>query len=64
LPLEPLPFAGAVYRIGHVGSHSQSRTLFRSYILRKNVLTRPRVLAGNLARLHRLTPALAAEFGL
>jgi len=30
--LEPLPFPGAIYRVGHTGSHSRSQGLFRQLL--------------------------------
>ncbi len=35
-PLEPLPFPGAVYRVGHTGAHSGSQGLFREVIRTRN----------------------------
>lgn len=60
-PLEPLPFPGAVYRIGHAGAHSRSKGLIRHVFFRKVILKRPWKL-GLLLRMRRLTPALRREF--
>ena len=61
-PLAPLPFAGAVYRIGHAGAHSRSRGLLREVFLRREVLRRPLEGIRRLSRLRVLTPALRREF--
>jgi hypothetical protein len=37
-PLQPLPFPGAVYRVGHSGSVTRSRGLYRQFLYRKNPL--------------------------
>lgn len=50
-PLEPLPFLGAVYRIGHTESYTRSNTIFRHFILRRYLLTRPWQIFGRLSRL-------------
>jgi len=63
-PLQLLPFPGSVYRIGHGNAHSLSRSIWRTFILRKNVLMRPYLLVRNSLRLKRLTPALIREFGM
>ena len=43
-PLERLPFFGAVYRIGHAESHSQSSGILRKYFLYKSLLKHPKEL--------------------
>jgi hypothetical protein len=63
-PLEPLPFAGSVYRVGHGNAHSQTRAVWHSCFMRKGVLFRPHVLASNLTRLRSLTPTHISEFGM
>jgi hypothetical protein len=61
-PLAPLPFAGAVYRIGHAGAHSQSRGLWRKTVLNKKTLKQPRLFFENIRRLHKLRPDLRQRF--
>lgn len=61
-PLARLPFNGAIYRIGHLGSHSQSPKLFRLYFLNKYLLLRPHKLLGNLIKLRFLTASLKKEY--
>jgi hypothetical protein len=61
-PLAPLPFRGAVYRIGHAGSHSRSSGLMRTFFLtRRNLRNPARALAAAL-RLRLLTPRVREEF--
>ncbi len=58
-PLPQLPFAGAVYRIGHAGAHSGSARLMAQ------IFSKERTLLQSLRRLHRLrplTPWLKAQF--
>jgi hypothetical protein len=61
-PLAPLPFPGAIYRIGHRGAHSQSSGLAATVFLKKSVLTSPLSLIGNALRLRRITRAVRDEF--
>ena len=63
-PLRPLPFAGAVYRVGHVNAHSLSRSIWRTFIIRKDLLRRPHVFIRNSLRLRRLTSSVVGEFGM
>ncbi len=60
-PLEPLPFYGAVYRVGHEGAHSNSPTVRQTLV---NGLTprRPLRAIRQLARLGWLTERLKREF--
>jgi hypothetical protein len=50
-PLADLPFRGAVYRIGHVGSHSQSAGFVRSYVVNRHLMLHPYKLIKNLVNL-------------
>ncbi len=59
-PLAPLPFNGAVYRIGH-GSHSQSSRLFRQFFYRRLILE-PRELAHRVLQIRPLTSSHRREF--
>jgi hypothetical protein len=61
-PLAHLPFPGAIYRVGHAGSHSQSRGVLREHVFNRGVLRRPVSLVRNLSRLRFLTSSLRAEF--
>jgi hypothetical protein len=60
-PLAPLPFPGAVYRIGHPGAHSKSWGLIGKCLL-PGLLRGPVEFIRRLTRLHRLSPAMRAEF--
>ncbi len=63
-PLKPLPFPGAVYRVGHGNAHSLSASVRHMFYTRKGVLLRPHILARNLTRLRRLTRTEIDEFGM
>jgi hypothetical protein len=60
-PLAPLPFAGAIYRIGHPGAHSKSWGLIGKCLL-PGLKRGPAEFVRRLARLTRLSPSLRAEF--
>jgi hypothetical protein len=62
VPLEPLPFPGAVYRVGHMGAHSRSRGLLRTFFLRPELLRRPSELPRRISRLRLLTQSVRGEF--
>ncbi|KAB0678784.1 glycosyltransferase family A protein [Aureimonas leprariae] len=61
-PLRPLPFRGAVYRVGHRGAHSRSSGVLRSYILRRDVLRNPRRLLQRIRRLRLVSKRHRREF--
>jgi hypothetical protein len=56
-PLAPLPFCGAVYRIGHAGATSR-----QSFLLEVLKGRTPRGIAQRLSWLHRKPGGFAAEF--
>lgn len=60
-PLAPLPFVGAVYRVGHIGSHSKSTGVFKHYFPR-SLLKQPRELVRRLRRLKYLSPSITREY--
>jgi hypothetical protein len=60
-PLEPLPFAGAVYRIGHAGAHSKSWGLMGKFLL-PGLARGPAEFVRRLSRVHWLSPAIRREF--
>jgi hypothetical protein len=60
-PLQPLPFDGAVYRVGHPQSSVASQA-FRDQLTLHAALTSPRRTFRVLRRLRRLTPQLKGEF--
>lgn len=61
-PLSPLPFYGAVYRIGHAGAHSKSKGLLGYFIFKKSLLKNLPELVRSLFRLRRRTPSINQEF--
>lgn len=63
-PLSPLPFAGAVYRVGHAGAHSRSRGAVRSALLNRTTLSSPRLFWNHLKGLRVLSPRFAGQFGM
>lgn len=63
-PLDPLPFPGAIYRIGHAGSATNSKGLRRTFFPRWQLRADPVEYVRRLGRLRRLTPEIRAEFGL
>ena len=60
--LEPLPFAGAVYRIGHAGAHSKSPGLIKQFFLKRELLKNPLKIAGRFARLRLLDADVRRQF--
>lgn len=60
-PLAPLPFPGAIYRMGHSDTASGSSSMVR-YSLRKESLRRPISLARELAKFRYVGAKLAHEF--
>lgn len=63
-PLAPLPFPGAIYRVGHAGAHSKSRGIVRTFLLNRKTLSSPRLLWSNLMHLKLLSPRFALQFGM
>lgn len=61
-PLSPLPFVGAVYRIGHPGAHSKSASLWRTFVFQKSFAKRPWVILRNVLRMRVVTPRLRREY--
>lgn len=61
-PLAPLPFAGAVYRVGHPGAHSKSQGVFAQYFMHRWLLRSPGELARRLGRLKYLSRYWRREF--
>ncbi len=61
-PLEPLPFAGAVYRIGHAGAHSQSTGLVRQFFFKRELVRNPWKILGRFSRLRLLGTDLRRQF--
>lgn len=61
-PLAPLPFRGAVYRVGHAGSHSKAPSLLVKYFLSWEALKRPRRLLRNMGKLRLVNDGARREF--
>ena len=61
-PLSPLPFRGAVYRVAHGGSHSNTPSLLTRYFLSWGALRRPRRLLRNARRLRLVGRTAKSEF--
>lgn len=61
-PLAPLPFVGAVYRIGHSGAHSQSASLLPHFFLHRWLLKKPGELSRRILRLRFMTGGVRQEF--
>lgn len=68
IDLSPLPFIGAIYRVGHTESHSQwlnqSGNIFRSYLINRNTLSKPKLLLRNAMRFRVLNHAKKMKFGM
>jgi glycosyltransferase involved in cell wall biosynthesis len=62
VPLRPLPFRGAVYRIGHAGAHSKSPGLLRQVFFKRELLKNPLKFARRFARLRLLGTDLRHQF--
>lgn len=60
--LAPLPFRGAVYRVGHAGSHSKAPSLLVKYFLSWEALKRPRRLLRNMGKLRLVDDGARREF--
>jgi glycosyltransferase involved in cell wall biosynthesis len=61
-PLQPLPFVGAIYRVGHAGAHSKSVGLMRQVFFRRDLLKNPLKVAGRFARLRLLDATVRHQF--
>ena len=62
-PLTPVPFPGAVYRIGHRDSTSPPRAIHDSYLSLNTAIRHPRRWLRSLSRI-RLASSISEEFGL
>jgi hypothetical protein len=61
-PLLPLPFAGAIYRVGYAGAHSKSTRVFAQYFGHAWLLWSPGELLRRLARLRLKSRGLREEY--
>lgn len=58
-PLQPLPFRGAIYRIGHPGAHSQSKSILRTFFADSHGIGS---LLRNTLKLGYVSPQMRREF--
>lgn len=61
-PLAPLPFLGAVYRIGHAEAHSKSPGLIGKFFVNRKTMKNPLKAAYRLGRLRYLNDDVKSEF--
>ena len=61
-PLSPLPFIGAVYRVGHLESHSSANDMLKSYFLQRWLYRHPIKQLKRLLRLRLVDRKTKAEF--
>ncbi len=60
--IQPLPFVGAIYRVGHAGAHSKSTGLIRQVFLSRELLKNPFKVLGRLARMRLLGADVRHQF--
>ena len=61
-PIIPLPFSGAVYRVGHENSHSKSSQLFRIAFLKPQLIFNPREVVKRISRFNLVDSSFGQEF--
>lgn len=61
-PLSPLPFPGAIYRIGHDSAHSKSLGLFKTFIFRKKCIRQPHLILQRLGKMRTLSANIRQKF--
>jgi hypothetical protein len=61
-PLASLPFRGAIYRVGHSGSHSRTPRILRKYFLNSESIRRPSQWIGDLGRIRFVNAHIRREF--
>ncbi len=61
-PLKPLPFMGAIYRVGHPGAHSKSSGLVKQVFFNRELLRNPLQLAARFSRLRLLDESVRRQF--
>lgn len=61
-PLSPLPFHGAIYRIGHQNSHSKSKALLHHFFMHKWLLKDPKELFRRLMSLRFINKSKRSSF--
>ncbi|WP_268799396.1 glycosyltransferase [Pseudomonas huanghezhanensis] len=63
-PLSPLPFPGAVYRVGHAGAHSKSNSVVRTFLLNKTNVRSPAQLLASARKFRWVNASMNSEFTL
>lgn len=63
-PLAPLPFYGAVYRVGHIQSHSRSLSVLKTYLFNIHTIVKFPVFLKNLTKFRPMTSKLRGFFSL
>jgi hypothetical protein len=61
-PLAQLPFRGAIYRVGHSGSHSRTPRILRKYFLNPESIRRPLQWLSDLSRIRFVDEGIRREF--
>jgi hypothetical protein len=61
-PLADLPFRGAIYRVGHVGAHSQSPKILKMYIFNRRTFINPFSLLKNILKLRLTTSSIRRTY--
>jgi hypothetical protein len=61
-PLVPLPFRGAVYRVGHAGSHSQTPGIIQRFVFTPGWARRVRGTARQVLKLRPITATLKRTY--
>jgi len=62
--MKPLPFPGAVYRVNHQGSHSQTPSVLRRFVFNRTTLANPAMLISRISNLRPVSRNIRAEFTL
>lgn len=60
--LAPLPFVGAIYRVGQSNSVSKTRGIIREFLVKKKLLKRPWEFCQRILRLRLLSASVREEF--
>jgi exopolysaccharide biosynthesis galactosyltransferase PssJ len=61
-PLSSLPFPGAIYRVGHGGSHSKRPSFLAQHFLSAKALRRPKQMIRDISRLKLIDRKTEREF--
>jgi hypothetical protein len=61
-PLAPLPFDGAIYRVGQAGSHSKLPSVLSGWVFSLEAMLQPKLFFWRLKHLRWMTTGLRREF--